>query len=241
MIKEYTKEFIDTISAMSPHLSLSEKWENIIKIVAITIANANEFNKEIWQKREEEYIHAFKRLDNRENITKLFSIIVSACIENPCEDFLGDIYMRLNLGNANVGQFFTPQTVAEMMVKMSMKAELDDLEISIKNNKERIISICDPCVGAGINLLAGAKEMLRRGIDYKKYAYFEGQDINRTAAMMSYIQLSLNGCSGVIIVGDSLNNPVVSDENGNIIKQKGQEFWLTPEYTENLLSVKIAS
>ena len=47
------------------------------------------------------------------------------------------------------------------------------------------------------------------------------QDIDQTAALMCYIQLSLLGCPAVIIIGDSLVKPDMHPDN---------DFWFTPFY-----------
>ena len=44
---------------------------------------------------------------------------------------------------------------------------------------------------------------------------------------MCYIQLSLLGCAGYVVVGDTLSNPI----EGDVLfpdEKEGQEFWYTP-------------
>ena len=45
---------------------------------------------------------------------------VMALEENPEQDFLGGIFMELNLGNGSNGQFFTPYHVCDLMAKIAM-------------------------------------------------------------------------------------------------------------------------
>ena len=40
--------------------------------------------------------------------------------ENPDQDFLGELYMNLDLGNEHAGQFFTPYNVCRMMSEMNV-------------------------------------------------------------------------------------------------------------------------
>lgn len=59
---------------------------------------------------------------------------------------------------------------------------------------------------------------------YQKHVLFVAQDIDRTAAMMCYIQMSLLGCPAVVVIGDSLTRPFPNSDN---------EAWYTPFYYLN--------
>ena len=60
----------------------------------------------------------------------------------------------------------------------------------------------DPACGAGAMLIAFANAAKRHGINYQKHVLFVSQDIDRTAAMMCYIQMSLLGCPAVVVIGE---------------------------------------
>lgn len=47
--------------------------------------------------------------------------------------------------------------------------------------------------------------------------------------MMAYIQLSLLGCPGYIVIANTLTNPIVGSPLMPIEKEE-QEFWYTPLY-----------
>ena len=51
---------------------------------------------------------------------------------------------------------------------------------------------------------------------------FYAQDIDRIAALMCYIQLSLLGCKALIKIGNSLTDPLTENEPLN------ENIWLTP-------------
>jgi len=93
-----------------------------------------------------------------------------------------------------------------------LKAEID---------KRGYISVNDPCCGAGALLIAFANEAKRQGINYQQCIEFVAQDIDFTVAMMCYIQLSLLGCAGYVIVGNSLLPPDPEEK---------QNIWYTPLY-----------
>ena len=71
----------------------------------------------------------------------------------------------------------------------------------------------DPACGAGAMLIAFANAAKRHGINYQKHVLFVSQDIDRTAAMMCYIQMSLLGCPAVVVIGDSLTRPFPNSDN----------------------------
>ena len=53
------------------------------------------------------------------------------------------------------------------------------------------------------------------------------QDIDRTAALMCYLQLSLLGCAGYVVIADSLRYPIT----GSLLRPTPapeQDIWYTP-------------
>lgn len=89
------------------------------------------------------------------------------------------------------------------------------------------MSCADPACGAGATLIAAAGEFRRQGINYHQQVLFAGQDLDSVAAMMCYIQLSLMGCPGYVVVGNSLTTPMTGHP---LIPthQDGLEIWYTP-------------
>ena len=66
-----------------------------------------------------------------------------------------------------------------------------------------------------------------KGGDFHEGLLLAGQDIDRTAAQMCYIQMSLIGCAGYVIVGDSLTHP----PTGDVLLPRFAEdtdAWITP-------------
>ena len=66
------------------------------------------------------------------------------------------------------------------------------------------------------------------GINYQTQAVFVGQDIDRIVGMMCYIQLSLLGCPGYVVIADTLTNPLTGFSALRPCPKEGQEFWYTP-------------
>ena len=85
-------------------------------------------------------------------------------------------------------------------------------------------TVNDCCCGAGCLLIAFANEARKAGIDFQRRVVFIAQDIDHTAALMCYIQLSLLGCKAVVKIGNSLTDPFVAQE------PKSEKLWFTPMY-----------
>lgn len=151
----------------------------------------------------------------------MFEEVIQALEENPDQDFLGELFMALELGNEARGQFFTPYNVCVMMAKMQGS------DIAAKVKEKGYLSVNDPAVGAGALLIAFANECRTQGVNYQEHIMFVGQDIDYVAAMMSYIQLSLLGCPGYVIVGDTLATPPTEPLTN-------QNVWYTPMYYRDI-------
>lgn len=78
-------------------------------------------------------------------------------------------------------------------------------------------------------LIAAANTMRRQKINYQNHILFVGQDIDRVVGMMAYIQISLLGCPGYVVIANTLTNPIVGDAL-QPTEREGQEFWYTPLY-----------
>ena len=228
-----TKEALKKkIQNLNPSLRTWEIWESLMSIFSCTLANTLETNDTIRAKREEEYIRALEKIGNTQAVAETFALLTQAIEENPCTDILGELYMSLRLGDHWKGQYFTPQNVADAMAIITMS---DKKDVMSTLEEKGCIGVTDPSCGAGVTLLAGAKRLKEMGINYQAKALFVGQDIDRIASQMCYIQLALNGCTGYVCVANTLTNPVVVDENGTLLIQPGQEFWFTPFYTMKAL------
>ncbi|MBQ8912950.1 MAG: SAM-dependent DNA methyltransferase, partial [Lachnospiraceae bacterium] len=151
--KEREKEFIKLFESLNPSLSGWQIWENVISAIACSLSNVAEPNNKRRERREKEYERAISQLGGKvEAVAKLMAILVDQLEEYPEEDFLGEMYMNLNMGNHWTGQFFTPTNVAEMMAYINIT---DGIKAELK--EKGYLSVSDPSCGAGVNLLAAAK------------------------------------------------------------------------------------
>lgn len=218
------KQMLDIINSLCYNRDVWQVWSDFITATACAISNSTDKDDVRNKSREEEYAKILERLGNAEDLAKLFAVMVEALEENPEQDLLGNLFMKLNLASHWSGQFFTPYCVCKTMAAINssfLEDEIDD---------KGWVSVNDPACGAGATLIAMANTLKEHDINYQNHALFVGQDISRIAGLMCYIQISLLGCAGYVVVADTLHNPITGKNalfpytNGN------QEIWFTPMY-----------
>lgn len=195
-----------------------EVWRDFCTLAACSIANA--VDKRHFETREKLYLDTIKRYNKTEQqvFPILFAETVLELERNPDQDFLGKMFMQLELGNHWKGQFFTPYNICHLMAQLNLDEQKENLE------RKGWISVCDCCCGAGAMLIAFANACRQEGINYQQDVLFVAQDIDPTAAYMCYIQLSLLGCPGYVKIGNALSEPLIAGE-------ENQEcVWCTPFY-----------
>ena len=218
------KEFLDLFQKLCYSRQRWQVWADLMKAWACSISNATDRNPEHFDRREKEYSQCIERLGGVEIPARLLSVVTLALEADPNQDFLGRIYMNLDLGSHWHGQFFTPYDVCVAMAKITIDGNIEQMR-----NKP-YISISDPACGAGATLIAGINELRRRGINYQTEAVFMAQDIDEVAALMCYVQMSLIGAPGYVCVGNTLTNPCTGPSVLRPIEREGQELWFTPMY-----------
>ena len=103
-----------------------------------------------------------------------------------------------------------------------------DLEAKI--DQRGWISVNDPACGAGALLVAFANECKLRHTNYQTSVLFVAQDIDHIVGCMCYIQLSLLGCPGYVVIGNSLTEPCSGIDGDPLIPVPGDNIWYTPMY-----------
>lgn len=234
--KQSQAEFARQFTSLCGYKSSWEVWADFVTLSALTIANAMDREGETHDKREQEYLSIIKRYAKKEQqgFAELLARLVLALEEDPNQDFLGEMFMALELGSHWKGQFFTPYSICRLMAALTV----GEREAQMKERGWS--SINDPCCGAGALLIAARNEMVCKGLGPRQLLYV-AQDIDRTAALMCYLQLSLLGCAGYVTVGDSLTQPSVSPTGSPLLisPAPGQEVWLMPALYDEVWVARI--
>ena len=231
--KEDQKEFCKDLEKLCGSYSIWQVWQDFITLSACSISNSIEPREEVRKTREEEYLSTAKKYSRNELdiMCKLLSDTVEAFEKEPGQDFLGELYMRLDLGQNQKGQFFTPWNISLCMAKMISGNLMAQIE------KQGFFDVSDPTCGAGCLLVAYAyTARFDQKINYQKRGLFVGIDIDPLAAKMCYIQLSLLGCPGYVFVGNSLFESFGTNLLLPEVKND-EDIWYTPMYYRLLSAV----
>lgn len=213
---DYIKEFTNIFDSFSCKYPKWKVWNDFLFLVAVSMANL--FPSKEKREREERYQAIRNQYSSKEQelFAKLLGLIMIALDDNPEQDFLGELYHRFELHQQQKGQFFTPYCISHLLATLQFTGE-DNCKLEDKG----YITVMDPACGAGAMLIAFANVAKSHGINYQREILFVAQDIDQTAALMCYVQLSILGCPAIIIVGDSLAKPGFHTDNS---------VWYTPFY-----------
>ena len=114
------KAFLEAFGRLTNRHRAWDAWRDFITMFACSLSNP--LDKEHRDKREALYLEIIKKYNKQEQevFPELAAQTVLALEENPEQDFLGSIFMSLNLGDEHNGQIFTPYHVCELMAEMTM-------------------------------------------------------------------------------------------------------------------------
>ena len=118
-LQDREKEFLKLFDKLTYSRSAWQVWEDLMTVMACSISNAVDRTPDKFKRREEQYERSIKNLGGVEIPAQMLGIITMALEQNPDQDFLGKLYMSLNLGNHWKGQFFTPYNVCRLMAEMN--------------------------------------------------------------------------------------------------------------------------
>ena len=220
------KEFVKLFDELTGHQHRWQAWQDMVWLFAASIANS--IKTPHWEKREERYLEIIRKYDKKrqqifpELFARLVLIMDDAVKAGDYGDFLGELYMTLELGNAAGGQFFTPYHVCLMMAEVTYS---DQARREIA--RQGWTSCYDCACGAGATLISMAEVLKRHDVNYQQHCIFVGQDIDYVTGLMCYIQLSLLGCAGYVHIGNTLTDPMT----GHVLFGDGKDTtWYTPMY-----------
>ena len=200
--------FEQTFRQLAPYRHRYEVFRDFVTMAACSLHNG--LHKD--EAREEEYLRIIGQYkpDDQQAFPKLMAQLVAALDEEP-RDILGPLYMKLEIANKDAGQYFTPPELSELMAQMTFAQELDKLET------QPFITAGEPACGAGGMILALVKVMTTAGHNPAEKLWVQAIDVDRMAALMCYVQLSLWNVPAEVIVGNTLSWDI-------------REVWYTPAH-----------
>lgn len=202
--RDYSKEFHKLFDPLSRKHGWHRLFEQFVEIAALTIhQHPYQFGMvekdEDYERIEEAYLAAIAAFEKEEQtiIAQLFAISMMALTDLQ-EDFLGQLYMEMEIANKHVGQFFTPKHVSRMMAEMQMFG----IEERIK--EKGFITLSEPACGAGVMVIEAGNVLRAQGFDPGNAMLFQAVDISRICFNMAYFQFSVLGLSGEVVHGDTI-------------------------------------
>ena len=221
----HQKAFAKIFESLVGCYSHWQVWQDFVVMAAVTISNL--VDKAHAEEREKSYREIAGRYQDNElrAFSRMLAEVVLGIEENPDQDFLGELYMKLELGNDSRGQVFTPYDVCTAMARLTNGDQLKD-----QVERDGWVSVNDCACGAGATLLAFANECLRQGVNYQTRVLFVAQDVDYVVGLMCYLQLSLIGAAGYVVIANTLTDPVTCVDPRGLIPCHGNRVWYTPMY-----------
>ncbi|WP_257644854.1 N-6 DNA methylase [Providencia stuartii] len=197
--RDFHKEFIQTFNQTARYHSRIEVFRDFIHVAAISLENSVKQCPEL----EQTYFKVIARYERAdlELFVKLLAICVNA-LDQRATDFLGAVFMSLELGEGAWGQFFTPFHISQLMANLI----IGDCSTIIEKNG--YISVSEPTCGAGGMVIACANSVLQQGYNPQTHMIAVCTDIDEVAARMCYVQLALLGIPAIVNIGNSLTQDV---------------------------------
>lgn len=235
--KDYIKEFISKLSNLDRSRSVSTVFNDFLTLSCCSLAQTV-YRSDILEQKYLNIIKTYTK-EQAEEFSKLLAFLVLG-LEQESQDFLGQIYMSLNLGSQANGQYFTPYSVSKFMAEINF-AEIE----SFQNNQ--LITLSEPCCGSGALIIAFAQTLREHNINYQQNLFVEAIDISEMCFKMTYIQLSLLGIPAKVIQGDSLSlkfQQVLYTPfyfvNGFVWKLKKQNKVVNNELAKNVINKQLS-
>ncbi|SER27659.1 N-6 DNA Methylase [Faunimonas pinastri] len=158
-----------------------------------------------WRHNEAEYMKIVARCQIAKatmgDFARLLGIAGRALAEAPY-DFLGPIFMEVE-ANTQIGQFFTPDSVSELIARLSLSNVPVILAEARAEGRDHLL-LQEPACGVGGMILASNRVLTEQGLDIGRDAYWHAIDVDFDAMCGCYIQLALTGSSAVVYHGNTL-------------------------------------
>lgn len=206
-------EIVKFIEKTAYSVDKNKLVSDIFECGAIAISNKVDLAQ--FDKREARYLEIIRsyRPDEQKAIADIFGMIFALLSSmtysnGGFDDYLGKLFMELNLGNKSNSQFFTPYYISKMCAKMT----LDENLIREKSRSGGILTLNEPCCGAGGMVLA-AMDVLYNDckFNYARNCLVVCEDIDLRCVHMCYLQLSLAGVPAIIRHANTLSRECWSE------------------------------
>lgn len=194
----YKDEISKRLKNLSGKQNISTIFFDWVHLMAYTVSNS--VDKTQFDSREAEYVEIIGKYTKTESdvFVECFCLLVQA-FDRKVTDWLGEIYMDLEISNKDSGQFFTPYGISRLMSELTLTENEPLIE------EKGWLGYYEPACGAGSMIIAFTQAMERKGYNYQQQLRVWCEDIDENCLLMTYVQLSLLGVNAVCEVKDSLS------------------------------------
>ena len=206
--EEARTAFLRSFKQLAPYRHRYEVLRDFVTMAACALHNG--LHQEAAREAEYLEINARYKPEDQKVFPKLLANLI-VMLEPEPRDILGPLYMELEIANKDAGQFFTPPPISEMMARLTFNDELAKLD-----NKP-FITVQEPACGAGGIVLALVKVMVEAKHNPADTLWVQCIDVDRLAALMCYVQLTLWHVPAQVVVGNTLT-------------LETREVWCTPAH-----------
>lgn len=197
------KDIIKSINEIAGKYSSYEVFSDWLRCGALAISNScTIIHGKVWQEREKMYIETMSKYSSEEQskLVEMFGMLWET-FEDYTSDVLGEIYMEAGMGSKAAGQFFTPFHVSELCAKLQI----------LEPDADGIYRVNEPSCGGGGMIIAFAKALKNKGINYQKCMDVVAQDLDWKGVYMTYLQCSILGIKATVVQGDTLKEPYTKE------------------------------
>lgn len=195
---DYAREFERTIQREFHRHHRWQVFADFCELSALAIYNQT---VHFEQQREGQYMEIIGRYEDRKERDALARLlaVTRLAMDDAYQDFLGQMFMDLELGSDWHGQFFTPYSLC-----LAMAALTGDDELVAKTQRGEIVRLQEPACGGGAMVIAMAEHIQNQKGDPLRLRV-DAIDADRTAANMAYIQFALLGIPAAVYTGNTLS------------------------------------
>lgn len=208
---EIEKKLIQTLHSFPGRFNPYQVFFDWIRSMAYALSNTTDISPTHIE-REDAYMKLVEKYGGEMNkFSECYGLLIQL-FELEMNDWLGNIFMKGEFNNKNLGQFFTPYHLSKMMAALNLDEEL--------LREQGKVKLYEPTVGAGGMVIAVADVMLTKGYNPQRQLEVYCTDLDENALLMAYIQLSILGLPAICEARNALaieNNPYNSR-------------WITPGY-----------
>lgn len=200
-LKTYTEQFDEAFEKAFKEACHAygtyESFSEFVKVFATEIALASGNSVPQLLEAKETIFRSIAEL-RKESYQAMYLAMIDSFTSKPDQDFLGSMYMKLGIGDKAHGQYFTPFAISELLASLKIEHIVKAID------KKGYATIYEPTCGSGGMIIAIASELYRRGYNYQEQLYFEAHELAELPALMCYLQCSLLGLAGHLVIGDTL-------------------------------------